>query len=103
QDIWSPDRYREMIMATSRERGLFESLIELGLCDVYRKKYPDKFEFTWFDYMTNAFEGNRGWRIDYIFATPPAFECIEDIAIDKLPRGYEKPSDHCPMVALLAD
>jgi exodeoxyribonuclease-3 len=40
-----------------------------------------------------------GWRIDYIFATPPLAKKCRRVWIDKEARGAQKPSDHTFLVA----
>jgi len=97
-DVWAPDAFKGSIMFTDQERKVLGDIFKLGLKDSFRILNPEAHEFSWFDYMSMAFQANRGWRIDYILATKSALDLIEACKIDPEPRGWEKPSDHCPVV-----
>lgn len=97
-DVWAPDAFKGAIMFTDQERKVLGDIFKLGLKDVFRNLNPELHQFSWFDYMSMAFQANRGWRIDYILATESAFKNIEACKIDQLPREWEKPSDHCPVL-----
>ncbi len=49
-----------------------------------------------------AFPKNKGLRLDYIFATAPLAARCTSAEIDRQERKGAKPSDHAPVVALLA-
>jgi exodeoxyribonuclease-3 len=46
-----------------------------------------------------AFRRNMGLRIDHILLSRPLAEACTACAIDKSPRGWERPSDHTPVTA----
>lgn len=100
-DIWDAELYNGHIMFTEAERGWLTSFLSNGFNDVYRKLKGDKKEFSWFDYRTAAFNTGRGWRIDYFLVNDVLMQEIEDCAIDTVPRSWDKPSDHCPVVIKL--
>ncbi len=82
------------------EREWMQRLVDWGLEDTYRLKYPDKDDkFSWFDYRSKGFdrEPKRGLRIDHLLSTKPMTEKLVDSGIDYAVRGMEKPSDHCPV------
>ncbi len=84
------------------ERAWYYELLEWGLGDTFRVRYPDVSDrFSWFDYRSRGFEDNprRGLRIDQILATAPLCDRVRDAGIDYAIRGMEKPSDHCPIWA----
>ena len=65
------------------------------------RKYRRAREFSYFDYrVKNAMERNIGWRIDHILVTPALEKLAADCYIDRAPRGWERPSDHTPVVAV---
>jgi exodeoxyribonuclease-3 len=97
-DIYDASYFKGHIMYTDKERALFQEILKLGLVDVFRAQHPDAPEFTWYDYRTQAFIGKRGWRIDFALASKKFFPKIEASALDQEPRGWEKASDHCPVV-----
>lgn len=81
------------------EREWFQSLINLGYCDTYRKCYPNKSdEFSWFDYRSKGYEREprRGLRIDHLLVSKSLQSSIIDAGIETSIRGMEKPSDHAP-------
>jgi len=82
------------------EREWFQRLIDWGLADSYRTKYPDSTELlSWFDYRSKGFEREpkRGLRIDHLLVTAPLLDTLLDSGIDYDIRAMDKPSDHCPV------
>src|SRR5271157_1142608 len=59
--------------------------------------------FTFWDYFRQAFQNNRGIRIDHFLLSPTLADRLESCEIDKGPRGQEKPSDHTPIIVTLSD
>ena len=72
---------------------------ELGFVDVFRQLNGDVKEYSWWDYRTAGFDRNHGLRIDHIWTSPPLAERCLSCWIDRTPRGWEKPSDHAPVIA----
>jgi exodeoxyribonuclease III len=83
------------------EREWLEALMNWGLIDTYRAKYPVADTYSWFDYRSGGFEQNpkRGLRIDLILASEKLAQSCVDAGIDYDIRAMEKPSDHCPIWA----
>jgi exodeoxyribonuclease III len=80
-----------------RER--YRSMLELGYTDAFRSLHPDETgQFTFWDYFRQAFEHNRGIRIDHFLLSPELKARLKSCAIDKGPRQLERPSDHTPIV-----
>lgn len=67
---------------------------EMGFVDVFRTKYPQKEEYTWWSTRANARAKNVGWRIDYHITTPDLKSEIKDCWIENLPIL----SDHAPQI-----
>ncbi len=63
---------------------------------------PELADYSFYDYRApfNPAE-KRGWRIDYILATPLLVKKCTGSSIDITPRTLPKPSDHCPLYAEL--
>jgi len=98
-DVHDPSAWEGKILFSSQERAAFQSLLNLGLQDCFRIKNPETKNFSWWDYRLNAFKRNLGVRIDHVLATTTlAAKCAECI-IDSEPRGWERPSDHAPVLA----
>ena len=70
-----------------------------GLKDLLRVFRPDPGEFTFFDYrVKDALTRNIGWRIDHALASPALALRATDCFVEREPRGWERPSDHTPLV-----
>ncbi len=82
------------------EREWLQHIMDWGLNDSYREKYPDVDDlYSWFDYRSKGFDRDpkRGIRIDHILTTAPLTKTLVDSGIDYDIRAMEKPSDHCPV------
>ncbi|AFL90161.1 exodeoxyribonuclease III [Terriglobus roseus DSM 18391] len=84
-----------------RER--YRAMKAMGFVDAFRTLYPDTADaFTYWDYFRQAFERNRGIRIDHFLLSPALAPRLTACEIDKTPRAQEKPSDHTPLLVTLA-
>ncbi len=75
------------------ERAWIDKYLEYGFVDVYRKKYPEREEYTWWTYRSNARARNVGWRLDYFLVSESLVDRVQDVVILKEVMG----SDHCPV------
>jgi len=99
-DVYDPELLAGQICFHERERTAIKLLASWGLKDTYRLKYPRQTgAFTWWDYQFGAFKANRGLRLDHIWVTKPLAERLEEVFIDREPRGWKRPPDHAPVVA----
>ena len=57
--------------------------------------------YSWWDYRQAGFEKNHGLRIDHVLASFDIAERIGEVTIDTVPRAWEKPSDHAPVVVVI--
>lgn len=98
-DVHDPEAWQGSVLFSEPERTAFQHLLDLGLCDTFRKfEQPEK-SFSWWDYRMNAFRRNMGLRIDHILASHALCEACTACRVDKIPRGWERPSDHAPVIA----
>jgi len=98
-DVHDPEKWGEGILCSPPERAALGELLQLGLTDVYRKfEQPEK-SFSWWDYRAAGFQRNAGLRIDLILTSAAMTASCSASYIDKEPRGWERPSDHAPVVA----
>ncbi len=98
RDIHSPIKYKESIMASSKERQLLKDALGEELEDVFRIFEPGEKNWSWWDYRHSAWERDKGWRIDHIYLTEDILSCANSCWIDKAQRSRDKPSDHAPVV-----
>jgi len=82
-------------------RAAFRRLLALGLTDALRAcdQAPERYSF--WDYQAGAFQKNNGIRIDHLLLSPQAADQLVSCRIDKQTRGWDKPSDHVPVVVEL--
>jgi len=97
-----PD-WKEEIHVSQPERDAFRGLTALGLSDAFRLfEQPEK-SFSWWDYRMMAFRRNFGLRIDHILLSAELAARCTRCSVDKAPRKLERPSDHAPVIAEIAD
>jgi exodeoxyribonuclease-3 len=60
-------------------------------------------KYTFWDYQAGAWQKDWGIRIDHLMCSPQATDRLRSIAIHRMTRAMEKPSDHVPVIATFAD
>ena len=99
EDVHDAQKWGEAILCSPQERGALKKLLDLGLSDVFRQFEQAEKTFSWWDYRAAGFRRNAGLRIDLILATEALSKNCTASYIDKEPRGWERPSDHAPVLA----
>jgi len=98
RDVYDPEKWGENVLCSPPERAALKELMDLGFVDVFRR-FSEASEFSWWDYRAAAFRRNAGLRIDLILASPALAARCRASFIDAEPRGWDRPSDHTPVVA----
>jgi exodeoxyribonuclease III len=93
-DVYHPDRRINDPDFHIDARNAFKETVAWGFRDVFRERYPERVQYTYWDYFRNAFEHNWGWRIDHILATPPLASACRAVDVDLEPRKAPSASDH---------
>ena len=88
-------------MLPSRER--LRRLRALGLRDAVECVGDEVGRYTFWDYQGGAWPRNRGFRIDHALLSPRAADRLLGATIESHVRGWEKTSDHVPVVIELLD
>ena len=101
-DVYDPEKWGEAILCSPKERAALQGLLDLGLTDVFRKFDQPEQTFSWWDYRFAGFRRNAGLRIDLILTSDAMTERCTASYVDKEPRGWERPSDHTPVIAEFA-
>ncbi len=96
-DLKNPKNNEKRSGFLPEEREVLDRFLERGYVDVFRHLYPEKVQYSWWDYRTRARERNAGWRIDYFYVSQPLLPRITDCAIFDQVTG----SDHCPIALYL--
>jgi exodeoxyribonuclease-3 len=100
KDVYDPEGLRGEVGFHPEEQAILKEFVSWGLVDVLRKHRTEGGLYTFWDYrVPNALKRKMGWRIDYIFATPPLAQKCKSVWIDLDARTAEKPSDHTFLVA----
>lgn len=98
-DVWSVERWEGKLHFSKPERAAIHHVLQWGFTDLFRNLNPEAREYSWWDFRTRAFEKGEGLRIDHIWTSPFLTEKCVACWIDAEPRGWERPSDHTPVVA----
>ncbi len=101
RDVHDPRLWEGKVLFSKPERAAFRGLLGLGLRDSFRLFEQPELSFSWWDYRMNAFNRNRGLRIDHILLSEELAGRARASRIEKSLRGLERPSDHAPVVAEL--
>jgi exodeoxyribonuclease III len=99
-DVWDPSAFEGCTHVSEPERDALASLLDWGLVDVFRARYPDvEGLYSYWDYTAGRFHKRQGMRIDYVLASSSLAERSTLDVIDRNARKGTKPSDHAPVVA----
>ncbi len=101
-DCHKPSSWIHDALFQPEPRERYRALLNLGYMDAFRSLHPgESGKFTFWDYFRQAFEHNRGIRIDHFLLSPSLAERLKSCEIDVEPRAQEKPSDHAPIIVEL--
>jgi len=94
-DVHSPEKHLKHVCFHEDVRLAYRETIAWGFVDVFRRLYPEKQQFTFWDYLRpSSVEKNKGWRIDHILTTPALAEKCTAVDVDIEPRRAKNASDH---------
>jgi exodeoxyribonuclease-3 len=103
EDCENPIAWKDDALFQPESRAAFRSLKWLGLSDAYMQAGGAPHGYTFWDYQAGAWQRNNGIRIDHALLSPQAADVLTDVAIHRDVRGWDKPSDHVPVVIALSD
>jgi exodeoxyribonuclease III len=103
RDCWDPAIWRDDALFKLESRLAFRKLIHLGLTDAFRALNDENEQYTFWDYQGGCWPANKGIRIDHFLLSPPLADRLKSCMIDTTPRGWEKASDHTPVIVDLGD
>jgi exodeoxyribonuclease-3 len=101
-DVHDPVAWKDQVLCSDEERAAFQRLCALPLTDSFRMFPQAEKSFSWWDYRQLAFRRNMGVRIDHVLLSSSLAARCTACEIDKLPRKWEQPSDHTPVIATLS-
>ena len=100
-DVWDPEAWKGNLLVSPPEREAFERLVSAGMVDTWSLGLHAPDTYSWWDYRQAGFEKNHGLRIDHVLCSPDIAARISEVSIDTVPRAWEKPSDHAPVVVVI--
>jgi len=100
-DVHDPEAWRGQVLCSDPERAALQRVLDWGLVDGFRARYPERVAYTWWDYRELGFPKNRGLRIDHVLLTQPLLARLSDVVIDREERKGKGASDHAPVLAVL--
>jgi len=98
EDVYSPENFKNDACAHPETRQLFRELINVGLTDTVKYFIEGKTNWTFWGYRGGSWQKGNGLRIDHFLTSPEITDLIKSVKIDRNPRGWEKASDHTPVI-----
>ena len=103
-DVWSHKKLLKVVSHTPVEVDLLEDLRSKGgWSDAMREHIPhDQKLYTWWSYRARDWSNaDKGRRLDHIWFNRHLAGKCSAIEVVRDARGWEKPSDHVPVIATL--
>ena len=97
RDVYAPERWRDDALFAPEVRAAYQGLLDQGWTDAIRHLHPDETIYSFWKYWRGSFERNAGLRIDHLLLNKPATRRLKSDEVDRIPRGWEKTSDHAPV------
>ena len=98
-DVYSPKAWEGDALFRTEIWEKWRTMKNTGLYDAYRMRHPhEKDCYTFWDYQAGKWPQNQGIRIDHFLLTSEYADELKDCIIDREPRGWEKASDHTPII-----
>ncbi|MBX3569081.1 MAG: exodeoxyribonuclease III [Rhizobiaceae bacterium] len=101
-DVWSHKQLLKVVSHTPVETERFEAMrVAAGWVDLMRHDVPhDRKLYTWWSYRAQDWAASdRGRRLDHVWASPNLVPCFAGYDILRDARGWDRPSDHVPVIA----
>jgi exodeoxyribonuclease III len=103
-DVWSHKQLLDVVSHTPVETAALEELREeAGWTDAMRhlRPQPEKI-YSWWSYRSSDWQAaNKGRRLDHIWLSRDLTGGLRSTDISRETRGWERPSDHVPVTAVL--
>lgn len=100
-DVWSHKQLLKIVSHTPIEVEKLTA-VQNGLdwVDAVRAKIPEPEKiYSWWSYRSRDWRAaDKGRRLDHVWVTPPLAGAVNAVEVVKDARGWEKPSDHVPVI-----
>lgn len=100
-DVWDHKKLLKVVSHTPIEVEHLAQVQEAGnWVDVVRGDIPEGKLYSWWSYRARDWDAaDKGRRLDHIWATPDITGAAHDARVLRAARGWDKPSDHAPVLA----
>lgn len=101
-DVWSHKKLLKVVSHTPIEVDHLDRVqASLNWLDIVRQHIPaEESLFSWWSYRAKDWEAaDKGRRLDHIWVTPELTDNSYHVEVIKQARGWERPSDHAPVMA----
>jgi exodeoxyribonuclease III len=103
-DVWSHRQLLDVVSHTPVETDALETLRgEAGWIDSMRRLRPEPEKiYTWWSYRSPDWAAaDKGRRLDHIWLSGHFARSLRSVEVHRPARGWERPSDHVPVTAVL--
>lgn len=100
-DVWSHKQLLKVVSHTPVETEFLDRIRdEGGWLDLVRhKRSHEERLYSWWSYRARDWDAaDKGRRLDHIWGSPSLGEHLHDVSVLREARGWEKPSDHVPVM-----
>ena len=100
-DVWSHKKLLKVVSHTPQECEAMHSLQEAhNWFDVMRHFVPEPERlYSWWSYRSKDWRAaDKGRRLDHVWCSPPLKDKMKSMHVLEEARGWEKPSDHAPVM-----
>ena len=100
-DVWSHKQLLKIVSHTPVEVEKLTA-VQNGMkwVDAVRARIPEPEKvYSWWSYRSRDWQAaDKGRRLDHVWVTAPLADAVAGVDIVKDARGWEKPSDHVPVI-----
>jgi exodeoxyribonuclease III len=104
EDVWSHKKLLKVVSHTPVEtEGLERVRKALDWVDVVRRDIPPPEKlYTWWSYRSKDWDAaDKGRRLDHVWLTPGLSDACDKVEVLRAARGWDRPSDHVPIIVRL--
>ena len=95
-DIYSLRSWRDNALVAPEPRASFARLLDMGWTDALRETHPEQRNYTYWDYLHNAWTRDAGMRLDHLLLSRNLRQRLAHANVDRTVRGLAGASDHAP-------
>ena len=98
EDVYSPENFKNDACTHPLTRDQFRILLNNGFTDTVKFFIKGNTNWTFWGYRGGGWQKGNGLRIDHFLTTSELTDLIKKVEVNRKPRGWEKASDHTPVI-----